>query len=73
MNHPSLTRRIAERRERREDIRQRFNQLPFAVKEEEDEDEENNPIVIFHLIGLGSGIGRVVSRRTIWVYGDNVA
>ena len=63
MNHPSLTRRIAERMERREDIRQRFNQLPFAVSEEED--EENNPIVIFHLIGLGSGIGRVVSQRTI--------
>ena len=63
MNHPSLTKRIAERRERMEDIRQRFNQLPFAVSEEED--EENNPIVIFHLIGLGSGIGRVVSQRTI--------
>lgn len=63
MNHPSLTRRIAERMERMEDIRQRFNQLPFAVSEEED--EENNPIVIFHLIGLGSGIGRVVSQRTI--------
>ena len=25
--------------------------------------EENNPTMIFHLIGLGSFIGRVVSRR----------
>ena len=67
MNHPSLTRRIAERLNQQENNRlgnsQRFNQLPFAVSEEED--EENNPIVIFHLIGLGSGIGRVVSQRTI--------
>ena len=67
MNHPSLTRRIAERLNQQENNRlgnsQRFNQLPFAVREEED--EENNPIVIFHLIGLGSGIGRVVSQRTI--------
>ena len=63
MNHPSLTRRIAERLNQLQNIRQRFNQLPFEVKEEED--EENNPIMIFHLIGLGSGIGRVVSRRTI--------
>ena len=58
-----MTRRIAERMERLEDNRQRFNQLPFAVIEEED--EENNPTMIFHLMGLGSGIGRVVSRRTI--------
>ena len=65
MNHPSLTRRIAERLNQQENNRQRFNQLPFAVREEEEEDEENNPIVIFHLIGLGSGIGRVVSQRTI--------
>jgi hypothetical protein len=47
-----------------EDNRQRFNQLPFAIYSTR-EYEENNPIVIFHLIGLGSGIGRVVSQRTI--------
>jgi hypothetical protein len=64
MNHPSLTRRIAERLNQQENNRQRFNQLPFAIYSTR-EYEENNPIVIFHLIGLGSGIGRVVSQRTI--------
>jgi len=63
MNHPSLTRRIAERLNQQENNplgnSQRFNQLPFAVSEEEEE-EENNPMVIYHLGFLASGIGPIM-------------
>lgn len=65
MNHPRLTRLIAERLNKLEDIRQRFNQLPFAVSEvkEEEKEEETNQMVIYHLGFLASGIGPIMSFK----------